>query len=134
MWGLEMNNAQGVETLGMSDFTLRKIHEQVVPGASSSWVWNASINSPYRITVPGYKADECVVVISPRSYYGSAQDANIAIGELRTPVYVDLGGEDIGIIRYCNEENFDLGNRVWRPRWRWCAVECVVEVFRVYGG
>jgi len=134
MWGLEINNAQGVETLGMGDFTLRKIHEQVVPGAASNWVLNATINAPYRITVPGYKPEECIVMISPRSYYGDAQSSSGTVSDLRTPVYVDMGGEDIGIIRYCNEEAYDSPNRRWFSRWRWCATDSVVEVFRVYGG
>ncbi|MBD9657489.1 hypothetical protein IB239_21895 [Pseudomonas sp. PDM12] len=129
-----MNNAQGVETLGMGDFTLRKIHEQIVPGASSNWTWNVTINSPYRITVPGYKPDECIVIISPLSYYGSAQGSNGAISELRTPVYVDLGGEDIGIIRYCNEDVYDSPNGRWLVCSRWGAMDSVVEVYKVYGG
>lgn len=126
-----MNNAQGVETLGMGDFTLRKIHEEIVPRATGGGAGH--IYAPYKITVPGYRADDCFVFISPRSYYSSSQDGNSGY-DLRTPVYIDMGGEDIGIIRYKNMSNWDPGNRLWRDVHAYYGVECTVEVFKVYGG
>lgn len=133
MWGFQLLN-NGVETLGMGDFTMRKIHEEVVPAASGPWVRNASINEPYLITVPGYVASQCYVVITPKVYSAGEQTAASNVNALRTPVYVDMGGEVIGIIRYANERWYDYANQLYRDSYRWCAVESVVEVFRVYGG
>lgn len=129
MWGFQILN-DGVETLGMGDFTIRKIFEATVPGIRGSGAGH--INAPYSISVPGYSADQCFVVMTPKVYAQGGQSGNSAYVDLKTPTYVDLGGESIGIIRYINYSLYQ--NDRWSTFHTYLSSECTVEVFRVYGG
>lgn len=129
-YGIEVLDENSNVTLSMNDFTVRRIHEETVPGMGpTAWV-NGVKTDYYSITVPGYDPNKCFVVISPKVYNTSEQ--SFASNDLLTPQYIDVGGEVIGIIRYQQDNWFDRSNRVFRQRWRWQAVESVVEVFKVF--
>lgn len=132
-YGIEIFDENGIRTLGMADFTYRKIFEASVPGISDSWTFNRYINSPYVLNVPGYDPSTCFVFIAPTGYYGGAQSDGSVSNQLMTPTYRDLGGEQIGIIRFANELWDDAPNQRKLNRSRWCGQACIVEVFRVYG-
>lgn len=129
MFGLEIFDDSSIKTLSMADFTIRKIFEADVAAASSNWT--KGTRSDYlTLTVPGYVASECFVVITPKSYSGSQSESSNA---LLTPYYRDIGGEQIGIVRYMQDNWYDAANQIFRDRWRLWSVACTVEVFKVIG-
>lgn len=129
MFGIEIFDDAGVKCLSMADFTIRKIFEADIAAASSNWT-NGTRSDSVVLTVPGYVASECFVVITPKSYSGQQGESSNA---LLTPYYRDLGGDQIGIVRYSQDNWYDLANQIYRPRWRLWSVACTVEVFKVIG-
>lgn len=128
-FGFEVYDENGIKTLGMEDFTIRKIFEATVPGAQSNWV-NGTRTDSVQFTVPGYESDKCFVIITPTTYNTSAQ--NNSSTPLLTPEFVELGGEVIGIVRYAQDNWFDFSNNIFRQRWRDSSPPCIVEVFKVF--
>lgn len=126
-FGIQLNDERGGEILGMSDFTIRKIFEATVPAATSG-----DPNQPYLLTIPGYDPDKCFVLISPTSYYTYYQGDNTA-GDLKVPVFKDMGGEVISIIRYNYIRDWDPSNQRWVYSYRWRSIQSTVEVFKVFG-
>lgn len=65
-YGLNVFDANGAQTLGMSDFTLQKLAVMNIPAMSSS---GKGVRSDYIIMdVPGYDPSTCYVVITPAIY------------------------------------------------------------------
>lgn len=130
-FGIIVNDANGVQILGMEDFTLRKIYETTFPATGVS-AWTLGVKSDYDVlSIPGYSASTCFVVITPLTYYTT--DQSQAENPMYTPTYVDLGGETIGIVRYIQDTWYDISNQRFRDRWRWCAIDSIVEVYKYSG-
>jgi hypothetical protein len=129
-FGVQIYDQVMVQTLGMEDFTMRKIFEAEIPALVeyspqdfNSYTRTDSLN----FTVPGYTASKCFVVITPKQYVQSEQGNVWPF----TPYYKDLGGELIGVVRYVQDSWYDTSNRVYRGRWRANTPLCSLEVYEV---
>lgn len=127
-FGMEVFDGAGAKTLGMEDFTIQRLASFVVPGSKTSGTGVRTDSLVYDI--PGYNPATCFVMITPRVYANYPQpgyDDNWGY----TPTYKDLGGTQIGIIRYMNyKQPTGVGGNT-RDAWDEKTVECVVEVVRV---
>lgn len=102
-YGIEIYDENGVRTLGMQDFTYTKIFEVVIPAPGSD-------TSVYPVVVPGYDSSNCVVVFKPLTYITGNQPGFL-ISEGFVPVYTELGGETIGVVRRAAARYFDISNQ-----------------------
>lgn len=104
-YGIEIFDSLGTRTLGMNDFTYYKIFETDIPAAGS----NTSI---YPVVVPGYDSESCVVLFTPLNYIAGEQPGGLlpANGGGFVPVYKDLGGETVGVVRRSLASYFDDSN------------------------
>jgi hypothetical protein len=127
-FGIEVSDGAGAKTLGMDDFTIQRLASFVVAGSKTSGTGVRTDSLVYNI--PGYDPATCFVMITPRVYANYAQpgyDDNWGY----TPTYKDLGGSQIGIIRYMNyKQPTGVGGNT-RDAWIEKTVECVVEVVKV---
>lgn len=127
MWGIQILN-DGVETLGMGDFTYSKIFEAVIPAPGND-------TSVYPVTVPGYNDTDCVVVFTPINYLTGAQSGGFSPGAPGyVPVYRSLGGEVLGVVRRVESTYYDPGGAgTWRTFYTTSSAS-LMEVYRVFGG
>ncbi|WP_312903864.1 hypothetical protein [Stutzerimonas nitrititolerans] len=134
MFGIEAFDENSVKVLGMEDFTFRKIFEAEIPPLveSSPTDFNSYVRTDtLNFTVPGYSPSKCFVVITPKNYAQSAQNVDGPWGPF-TPYYKDLGGEVIGVVRYIQDNWYDISNQRYRGRWRANTPLCALEVYEVF--
>ena len=126
-FGLTVWDGNGVQTLGMEDFTLQRLAIMTLPAKNSA---GQGVNSSYILMdVAGYDPATCLVLITPKVYASYPQPGypdNWGV----TPTYIDLGGTKIGIITYVNRRE-PKGDGDFLDRWIERTVESVVEVVRV---
>lgn len=130
-YGIRVNDADGLQILGMEDFTLRKIYEAEIPALveSSPTDFNSYVRTDtLNFTIPGYNPAKCFVVITPKTYVQTEQGNPTPL----TPYYKDLGGETIGVVRYLQDTWYDISNQVYRGRWRANTPVCSLEVYEVF--
>lgn len=121
MFGIEAFDENSVKVLGMEDFTLHKIFEAEIPAMFGQGAGSRS--DYYELSVPGYVSSECYVLITPSVYYSDPQSTSTPY----TPVYVELGGERIGVQRYIN----DVGSGQ-RSGWFANSAKSILEVYKVF--
>lgn len=127
IYGLEVLDAKGVQTLGMEDFTIQRLATLTIPASRSGGL---GIRGDYiLINVDGYDPATCFVTITPKAYSPYPQGAGQAYWGC-VPTYKDLGGTQIGIITYGNYFEVDYKGD-WIFKWKSEVVESVVEVVRV---
>jgi hypothetical protein len=125
-FGLNVFDANGVQTLGMEDFTIQKLAQMVLPATRAG---GQGVNSSYILMdVPGYDPATCFVTITPK-VYGPPQSQIGQWGVL--PTYKDLGGTKIGIITYVNYRKPTGFQGNYTDLWAANIVECVIEVVKV---
>lgn len=127
-YGVEVSNAQGIQTLGMQDFTVQKLASMEVPGRSNS---GSGIRSDYILwRIPGYDPSKCFLVISPKVYAGYPQNGQVgAWGVL--PTYRNAGGEQVAIFTYCNRRRPTGVGGKYTDEWVEHTVHAVIEAVRV---
>ncbi|NIL16790.1 hypothetical protein [Pseudomonas sp. AN3A02] len=125
-YGLNVFDEHGVKTLGMEDFTIKRLASQVIPAITTGG-GGFKYNYDTTMDVPGYDPANCFVIITPRKYAG--YDQTISDNWPVLPTYVDLGGTKIGLRTWLNYGVYD-GHR-FKYYWYAKTVECVVEVVRV---
>lgn len=127
-YGIGVWDKNGVQTLSMDDFTIRRLYSGVI--AAQPKAGGVNFRSDYIvINIPGYNPATCFVTITPRAYAGVDQVPQNENTWPSVPTYVDLGGSSIGICTWTNYGVYD-GNR-WKYFWKAFSVECTVEVVRV---
>lgn len=125
-YGIEIYDENGVRTLGMQDFTYTKIFETTIPAPGAS-------TAVYPVEVPGYDPDTCVVVFKPVTYItGDQPGFLVAGGGGFVPVYRDLGGETIGVIRRASATYFDISNQRFESYFTTTAAS-VMQVYKFAG-
>jgi len=126
-FGIRVFDGNGVETLGMDDFTIQRLAILTIPASNTS---GAGIRSDYiTLSVDGYDPATCFVTITPKVYSPYPQgQGQVSWGCV--PTYRDLGGSNIAIITYCNKYTPDYKGD-WVFSWNANVVESVVEVVRV---
>jgi hypothetical protein len=127
-FGMAVFDANGVQTLGMEDFTIEKLAQMNLPAMRNM---GNGIRSDYILMdVPGYNPATCFVVITPRVYAGYSQPGYPDLWGY-VPTYKDLGGTQIGIFTYVNRRRPTGYHNNYVDEWNEHTVECVVEVVRV---
>jgi len=112
----------------MQDFTLQKIFEMVIPERKGEQITSA--RSDYLVvTVPGYRPDDCIVSIKPMIYANYDQGRGYTWG--CTPTFVDLGGEQIGIVCYTNGQTYVNDRYSYTSSYN--SVQSLLEVMRFRG-
>ena len=126
-FGIRVFDGNGVETLGMDDFTIQRLAIMTIPASRSGGL---GVRGDYiLINVDGYDPATCFVTITPKAYSPYPQGAGQAYWGC-VPTYKDLGGTQIGIITYGNYFEVDYKGD-WIFKWKSEVVESVVEVVRV---
>lgn len=126
-FGIEIFDENSVRTLGMEDFTLKKIFETEIPARPKAS--GANVRSDMLIfNIPGYNQETCFVVITPKTFMQGTQNG-YSDGPY-TPYYVDLGGESIGVLTYFQTRSYYYGgaggySNLW---FEWTALS-VLEVY-----
>lgn len=124
MFGIEVRDENNTVILSNSDFTIYKIFETEIPAVPSGS--GGGVRTDYiTVTIPGYSEDTCFVTITPKSYSASPQSGATRF----TPVYIDLGGEDIGVLTYVPYRQWTGSN--WGNGWLAGTVLCELEVFKI---
>jgi hypothetical protein len=127
-YGMAVFDSNGVQTLGMEDFTIEKLAQMYLPAVRTM---GNGIRSDYIVMdVPGYNPATCFVVITPRVYAGYSQPGRPDSWGY-VPTYKDLGGTQIGIFTYVNRRRPTGYHDNYVDEWTEHTVECVVEVVRV---
>ncbi|KJK19041.1 hypothetical protein UB48_04560 [Pseudomonas sp. 2(2015)] len=128
IYGMSVRDANEVETLGMSDFTLSKLAQVIIPASNST---DQGLRSDYiELDVPGYDPATCFVTIVPR-VYAQYEQPGYFDGWGCVPVYRDLGGTKIAIYTYTNRRFATGVGGNYRDEWISAVVESVVEVVKV---
>ncbi|GLX92039.1 hypothetical protein [Pseudomonas weihenstephanensis] len=127
IYGLEVLDTKGVQTLGMEDFTIQRLAMMTIP--ASRRYGSGSRRDYITMDVEGYDASTCFVSITPKAYSPYPQGMGQAYWGC-VPTYVDLGGTKIGIITYSNAYETDFEGK-WVYTWAEEMVESVIEVVRV---
>ena len=126
-FGIRVSDGNGIETLGMDDFTLQRLAFMSIPASRTN---GSGTRSDYILMdVDGYDPSTCFVTITPRAYATGGQGEGQGYWGCM-PTYKDLGGTRIGIITYSNYSVVDgIGDtyNLWNEQ----VAECVVEVVRV---
>lgn len=130
IYGLEVLDAKGVQTLGMEDFTLQRLAIMSIPASNRG---GSGIRYDYiTMDIAGYDATKCFVLITPKYYSPYPQGAGQTYWGC-VPTYVDLGGTKIGIVTYSNQQEYISGDGLpsrWVYTWREEVVESIIEVVR----
>lgn len=127
-FGLTVWDGNGVQTLGMEDFTLQRLAIMTLPARFSGGL---GVNtSSILMDVDGYDPATCLVIITPR-VYASYPQPGYSDSWGMTPTYVDLGGTKIGIVTYVNKLNPTGEGNNYTASWIERTVESVIEVVRV---
>jgi len=127
-FGMTVFDANGVQTLGIEDFTIQKLAQMVLPESRTG---GSGTRSDYILMdVPGYNPSTCFVIITPRKYAGYNQPGRPDLWGY-VPTYKDLGGSLIGIFTYVNRRRPTGYRDNYVDEWVSHTVECVVEVVKV---
>ncbi|KPY96960.1 hypothetical protein ALP50_200203 [Pseudomonas syringae pv. spinaceae] len=128
VYGVMVRDANGVQTLGMEDFTIRKLAVMTIPASHTS---GKGTRTDYILMdVPGYDPAKCFVMITPKQYASYGQPGYPDEWGY-VPTYKDLGGAKIGIFTYVNRRRATGVNNNYSDEWVEHPVESVVEVVRV---
>lgn len=126
-FGIAVWDSKGVETLGMSDFTIQRLAIFTIPASRGGG--KGTKGDYITFDIPGYDPSTCFVTITPKVYSPYPQgEAQVYWGLV--PTYKDLGGTKIGIINYCNYYEVGYDGK-WVFMWSSDVVESVIEVVRV---
>ncbi|WP_080965381.1 hypothetical protein [Pseudomonas protegens] len=127
-YGLSVFDANGVNTLGMGDFTIQRLAKMNLPASFSGGRGHRGDSLVFEVA--GYDPSKCYVIITPTAYSGGQPGYPDGWGYL--PTYRNLGGEQIGIVTYVNYMS-NAGNLSGKyyPMWRSRVAPCVIEVVRV---
>lgn len=131
LYGVEVNNESGVQTLGMQDFTIQKLASMEIPATDGVRKSGSGTRADYILwNVPGYDPSKCFVLITPKYYAGYPQNGQVSQwGYL--PTYRNLGGSQIAIFIYCNRRSpTGVGNN-YKDEWIEHTAHCVLEAVRV---
>lgn len=124
-YGIEIYDASGNATLTMQDFTYTQIFETNIPAPGSD-------TSVYQVVVPGYSASTCIVIFTPLSYVTGDQPGFLLSGGF-VPVYKDLGGNRVGVIRRAPATYYDSSNQRYQTYYTTTDASRM-QVFRFAGG
>jgi len=126
-YGIEIYDGSGNRTLGMQDFTYYKIFEVEIPAPGSD-------TSVYPVTVPGYDPNTCVVIFTPLVYVTGNQPGFLgANGAGFVPVYKDLGGEVVGVVRRALARYYDTTNQRF-VNYHTITAASLMQVYKFSGG
>ncbi|WP_439851162.1 hypothetical protein ACTACG_07435 [Pseudomonas syringae] len=128
IYGVRVRDANSVQTLGMEDFTIRKLAVMTIAASRKS---GTGVREDYiLIDVPGYDPSKGFVMITPKQYAAYGQPGNPdAWGYV--PTYKDLGGTQIAIFTYVNRRRATGVGGNYSDEWVEHVVESVVEIVRV---
>lgn len=129
LYGVRIRNENGVQTLGMEDFTIHRLATMEIPAAKSGG--NGTRTDFITWDVPGYDPAKCFLLITPKYYAGYPQDGKTS-GWGFLPTYRNLGGTQVAIFVYVNRRRqTGVGSDPWRDEWIQNTAHCIVEAVRV---
>ncbi|MEN5036734.1 hypothetical protein [Pseudomonas sp. TWI929] len=131
LYGIEIKNEFGVQTLGMQDFTIQKLASMEIPATEGTRKFGNGTRSDYITwTVPGYDPATCFLLITPKYYAGYPQTGQLSQwGYL--PTYKNLGGNNIAIFTYCNRRRPTGVGDDYADEWIEHTAHAVLEAVRV---
>lgn len=130
LYGVEINNANGIQTLGMDDFTIQRLATMEIPATEGTRKNGRGTRSDYILwNVPGYDPAKCFLLITPKYYAGYPQNGQISSwGYL--PTYRNLGGTQVALFSYVNRR-WPNGSGGYIDEWIEHTAHCVIEAVRV---
>lgn len=130
IYGVDIRNANNVQTLGMQDFTISRIGTMEIP--ASGYLYGSGIRTDYITwTIPGYDPANCFVLITPKVYLPDPQDGRSAP---MLPTYRNLGGGSIAIYTYVNRRRPTGVGGNYQDEWVSNSVGCILEAIRSTNG
>ena len=131
IYGVDIRNANNVQTLGMQDFTISRIGSMEIPASGN--LYGSGTRSDYITwTIPGYDPSNCFVLITPKVYLPDPQDGRGTYPML--PTYRNLGGNSVAIYTYVNRRRPTGVGSNYEDEWVSNSVNCIVEAIRSTNG
>lgn len=131
IYGVDIRNANNVQTLGMQDFTISRIGTMEIPASGN--LYGSGARTDYITwTIPGYDPSNCFVLITPKVYLPNPQDGRGTYPML--PTYRNLGGNSVAIYTYVNRRRPTGVGSNYEDEWVSNSVHCIVEAIRSTNG